>query len=183
MDLCFKFDILEIKISQEYEPTKHTSLPIVRYACGQLNFKTNCSKKKNEFTHLKTMALNDKMIDIENLDDAAISTKENLKSEGNLLLTLLKIQKANYSLRPNGYTHLKLIHFKDNEKELKNLKLQKGQEIGKLKLEGQFVIITEKSPIGTLFCLYDVTIGEIVIAKQFITFRTRNRQIATNKIE
>uniref|UniRef100_A0A0N5BXX8 EGF-like domain-containing protein n=1 Tax=Strongyloides papillosus TaxID=174720 RepID=A0A0N5BXX8_STREA len=90
--------------------------------------------------------------------------------------------KANCSVNLNNYTNLKHISFKDDKIEFRFLKLRKFQERGRLKLEKDFVINTENNPNGTLHCLYDVPIGEVLVKKEFKTTRIDNGQISTNKI-
>uniref|UniRef100_A0A0N5BXZ4 Ig-like domain-containing protein n=1 Tax=Strongyloides papillosus TaxID=174720 RepID=A0A0N5BXZ4_STREA len=218
----YKLHVGEIKTSQEYELIENRTLPDVRYAHGQLNFNPNCSRKENDFTQLKTIILNDKRIEVEGLDDAALSQIENLNSTKKLLLYTVKNPegkficiykvpigeieksqnykpilnetlsvvysfnelgyKANCSVNLNNYTNLKHISFKDDKIEFRFLKLRKFQERGRLKLEKDFVINTENNPNGTLHCLYDVPIGEVLVKKEFKTFRIDNGQISRNKI-
>uniref|UniRef100_A0A0N5BQ95 Ig-like domain-containing protein n=1 Tax=Strongyloides papillosus TaxID=174720 RepID=A0A0N5BQ95_STREA len=218
----YKLFFGEIQMSRTYESIQHTVLPDVNYAYGQLNFNPNCSRKENDFTQLKTIMLNDKRIEVEGLDDAALSQMKNLKSTKKLLLYTVKNPegkficiykvpigeveksqnykpilnetlpvvysfnelgyKANCSVSLNNYTNLKHISFKDDKIEFRFLKLRKFQERGRLKLEKDFVINTENNPNGTLHCLYDVPIGEVLVKKEFKTFRTDNGQISRNEI-
>uniref|UniRef100_A0A0K0FM50 DUF7583 domain-containing protein n=1 Tax=Strongyloides venezuelensis TaxID=75913 RepID=A0A0K0FM50_STRVS len=71
--------------------------------------------------------------------------------------------KANSSLHLNSFTQLREITFKDDNSKVTNLERSKFKAIGRLKLKKDFVINTERNPNGTLFCLYDVPVGEFLI--------------------
>uniref|UniRef100_A0A0K0G334 Ig-like domain-containing protein n=1 Tax=Strongyloides venezuelensis TaxID=75913 RepID=A0A0K0G334_STRVS len=91
--------------------------------------------------------------------------------------------KANCSRHLNSFTHLRGIRFKDDRTTIVSLQRSRVGALGRLKLEKDFVINTEKNPNGTLFCLYDVPIGEVMITKSYLTFKTGDEENSSNKME
>uniref|UniRef100_A0A0K0FQ29 EGF-like domain-containing protein n=1 Tax=Strongyloides venezuelensis TaxID=75913 RepID=A0A0K0FQ29_STRVS len=90
--------------------------------------------------------------------------------------------KANCSMHLNSFTHLRGIRFKDDSTTVVSLKRSRVGALGRLKLEKNFVVNTERNPNGTLFCLYDVPIGEVLVTKNFLTFETDDEENSSNKM-
>uniref|UniRef100_A0A0N5C6J4 DUF7583 domain-containing protein n=1 Tax=Strongyloides papillosus TaxID=174720 RepID=A0A0N5C6J4_STREA len=89
---------------------------------------------------------------------------------------------ANCSRHLNSFTHLRGIQFKDDKTTVLSLQRSRVGALGRLKLEKDYVINTEKNPNGTLRCLYDVPIGEIWVTKNFTTYRTGDEENSSNEI-
>uniref|UniRef100_A0A0K0FP71 6-cysteine protein n=1 Tax=Strongyloides venezuelensis TaxID=75913 RepID=A0A0K0FP71_STRVS len=220
----YKLSYGELKTFQEYQSIENTILPEVIYAQDQLNFHPNCSREENLYTKLKTIVLDDKRIEVEGLDDVALSQMGNIKTTKKLIIYTVKNPegklscvykvpigeiekfqnyksisnethpvveysykrlgyKANCSRHLNSFTHLRGIRFKDDKTTVVSLQRSRVGALGRLKLEKDFVINTEKNPNGTLFCLYDVPIGEVLVTKKFLTFETDDEENSSNKME
>uniref|UniRef100_A0A0N5BBV5 Ig-like domain-containing protein n=1 Tax=Strongyloides papillosus TaxID=174720 RepID=A0A0N5BBV5_STREA len=91
--------------------------------------------------------------------------------------------KANCSRHLNSFTHLRGIQFKDDKTTVVSLQRSRVGALGRLKLEKDFVINTEKNPNGTLSCLYDVPVGKIMIEKNFSPFLVDDEENSTSKSE
>uniref|UniRef100_A0A0N5BHJ5 EGF-like domain-containing protein n=1 Tax=Strongyloides papillosus TaxID=174720 RepID=A0A0N5BHJ5_STREA len=89
---------------------------------------------------------------------------------------------ANCSRYLNSFTHLRGIQFKDDKTTVVSLQRSRVGALGRLKLEKDFVINTEKNPNGTLRCLYDVPIGEVLVIKEFRTFKTGDEENSSKKM-
>uniref|UniRef100_A0A0N5CAV7 6-cysteine protein n=1 Tax=Strongyloides papillosus TaxID=174720 RepID=A0A0N5CAV7_STREA len=89
---------------------------------------------------------------------------------------------ANCSRHLNSFTHLRGIQFKDDKTTVVSLQRSRVGALGRLKLEKDFVINTEKNPNGTLRCLYDVPIGEVWVIKNFTTFKTGDEENSSKKM-
>uniref|UniRef100_A0A0K0FP55 Ig-like domain-containing protein n=1 Tax=Strongyloides venezuelensis TaxID=75913 RepID=A0A0K0FP55_STRVS len=219
----YKLSYGEFKTFQEYHFIEDTTLPDVIYARDQLNFHLNCSREENLYTKLKTIVLDDKRIEVEGLDDVALSQMSNIKTTKKRLLFTVKNPegkfscvykvpigeieksqnyksisnethpvveytfnglgyKANCSMHLNNFTHLRGIRFKDDKTTVVSLQHSRAGALGRLKLEKDFVINTEKNPNGILFCLYDVPIGEVLVTKKFLTFEINDKEYSSNKM-
>uniref|UniRef100_A0A0K0FP73 Ig-like domain-containing protein n=1 Tax=Strongyloides venezuelensis TaxID=75913 RepID=A0A0K0FP73_STRVS len=75
----FKLQIGEVKIHKKYEYFENITLPHVKYSYEKMDFKANCSLERNEFTDLKTILFNGKIIEVKHLQKSMI--KEDFKLE------------------------------------------------------------------------------------------------------
>uniref|UniRef100_A0A0N5BXZ5 Ig-like domain-containing protein n=1 Tax=Strongyloides papillosus TaxID=174720 RepID=A0A0N5BXZ5_STREA len=73
--------------------------------------------------------------------------------------------KANCSLKRNEFSDLKTILFNGKTIEVKDL--QKGKTKDAFKLEGTSVNFMDRNPNGTLYCVYNLTVGEFTTSQEF----------------
>uniref|UniRef100_A0A0N5BXX7 Ig-like domain-containing protein n=1 Tax=Strongyloides papillosus TaxID=174720 RepID=A0A0N5BXX7_STREA len=76
----YKLSNGNLTISKKFEYFENITLPPVKYSFENPYFKANCSLKRNEFTDLKTVLFNGKIIEVKDLQKG--KTKNRFKLEG-----------------------------------------------------------------------------------------------------